>query len=167
MSPNPMDFAQFYAESKDVCLRAVLVGVGDLDTAQDLVDEAFARAWASWRKVRSHPAPQAWVVRVALNAGVSAWRRAPRERPVAGDGMAGLPDTAGVDLGDGIVAGDIMAALKRLPLRQRQVVAFRVFLDMDTANAARALGMAPGTVRAHLARAIATLRHEFAIEERG
>ena len=38
-------------------LRAVLVSVGDLDTARDLVDKAFARAWASWRTVSRHPAP--------------------------------------------------------------------------------------------------------------
>jgi RNA polymerase sigma-70 factor (sigma-E family) len=163
-----MDFAQFYAESKDVCLRAVLAGVGNLDTAQDLVDEAFARAWASWRTVGRHPAPQAWVVRVALNASVSAWRRNYRERLVATDGMASLPDPTGTDPGDGLVAREIMTALQRLPLRQRQVVILRVFLDMDTASTAKALGMAPGTVTAHLARAMATLRSEFGtLEERG
>ena len=48
---------EFYRRSADGCLRAVLVSVGDLDTAQDLVDEAFARAWASWRTVSGHPAP--------------------------------------------------------------------------------------------------------------
>jgi hypothetical protein len=60
-------------------LRTVLASVGDLDRAKDLVDEAFARAWASWRKVHRHPAPRAWVVRTALNVGVSAWRRRRRE----------------------------------------------------------------------------------------
>jgi hypothetical protein len=62
----PLDFAEFYRGSADECLRAVLVSVGDLDTAQDLVNEAFARAWASWRTVSRHPAPAAWVVRTAL-----------------------------------------------------------------------------------------------------
>lgn len=163
-----MEFAQFYAESKDICLRAVLAGVGDLDTARDLVDEAFARAWASWRTVGRHPAPQAWVVRVALNASVSAWRRTYRERLVDTDGMANVPDAAGADQGDGLMAGEIMTALKRLPLRQRQVVILRVFLDMDTASTAKALGIAPGTVTAHLARAMATLRNEFGtLEKRG
>jgi predicted RNA polymerase sigma factor len=58
-----LDFAEFYRRSADECLRAVLVSVGDLDTAQDLADEAFARAWASWRTVSRHPASAAWVVR--------------------------------------------------------------------------------------------------------
>jgi RNA polymerase sigma-70 factor (ECF subfamily) len=42
--------------------------LADRDTAQDLVDEAFARAAASWRTVSRHPAPVAWVVRTALRA---------------------------------------------------------------------------------------------------
>jgi DNA-directed RNA polymerase specialized sigma24 family protein len=74
-----LDFAEFYRESKDGCLFAVLVSVGDRDVAQDLVDEAFARAWASWRSVGRHPAPAAWVVRTALNASISRWRKRRRE----------------------------------------------------------------------------------------
>jgi RNA polymerase sigma-70 factor (ECF subfamily) len=70
-----LDFAEFYRRSRDECLRAVLVSVGNQDTAQDLVAEAFAGAWASWRTVSEHPAPKAWVVRTALNANVSRWRR--------------------------------------------------------------------------------------------
>jgi|SRR5271169_1330201 len=77
------DFAEFYRGSKDECLFTVLVSVGDLDAAQELVAEAFARAWASWPKVSKHPAPVAWIVRTALNANVSRWRRRRREVSVA------------------------------------------------------------------------------------
>jgi DNA-directed RNA polymerase specialized sigma24 family protein len=49
----------------------------------------------------------------------------------------------------------------RLPARQRQVVALRLFLDLDTGRTAEVLGIAPGTVTAHLARAIAALRHDL------
>src|SRR5437667_6367059 len=73
------DFAEFYSSAADECLRTVVVSIGDQDTAQELVDEAFARAWASWRTVSRHPAPKAWVVRTALNAGISRWRRRSRE----------------------------------------------------------------------------------------
>jgi DNA-directed RNA polymerase specialized sigma24 family protein len=60
------DFAEFYRETKDEFLFAVLVSVGDRDAAQDLVAEAFARAWASWPAVSRRPAPVAWVVEVFL-----------------------------------------------------------------------------------------------------
>ena len=133
---------------------------GDPDTAEELVAEAFARAWAAWRTVRRHPAPQAWVVRTALNARVSWWRRRRREGPLpVGDVEACWP--AGAAAAGEPVDRAIMVVLHRLPARQREVIALRVFLDLDTAQTARALGIAPGTVTAHLARAVATLRAEL------
>jgi RNA polymerase sigma factor (sigma-70 family) len=140
-------------------LFAVLVSVGDRDTAQELVAEAFARAWASWPTVSVHPAPAAWVVRTALNAGVSRWRRRRREVPVPD--FAAVADRPAGDAASGGVDPRIMAALSRLPERQRQVVALRLFLDLDTERTARVLGIAPGTVQSHLGRAIASLRSEL------
>jgi RNA polymerase sigma factor (sigma-70 family) len=55
----------------------------------------------------------------------------------------------------------LLAALRRLPTRQREVIALRVFLDMDTESVARLLGIAPGTVTAHLSRAVASLRGQL------
>ena len=160
MGTQRPDFAEFYREAKDQCLFAVLVSVGDRDTAQDLVAEAFARAWASWPAVSGHPAPAAWVVRTALNAGVSRWRRRRREVPVPDLALVADRPAAREPAGDG-VDPRIMAALLRLPARQRQVVALRLFLDLDTGRTAQVLGIAPGTVQAHLGRAIAALRDDL------
>jgi RNA polymerase sigma-70 factor (sigma-E family) len=154
------DFAEFYRESKDECLFTVMVSVGDQDTAQELVAEAFARAWASWRTVGRHPAPTAWVVRTALNANVSRWRRRRREITVPDPAMVADPPAVSGAC-DNPVDSQIMAALMRLPARQRQVVALRLFLDLDTGRTAEVLGIAPGTVQAHLGRAIAALRGEL------
>jgi len=63
---------------------------------------------------------------------------------------------------DSPVDATIMAAMMRLPARQRQVVALRLFLDLDTSRTAEVLGIAPGTVKEHLARALASLRHDLA-----
>jgi RNA polymerase sigma-70 factor (sigma-E family) len=153
------DFADFYRRSKDECLFTVLVSVGDRDIAQELVAEAFARAWASWRTVSRHPAPTAWVVRTALNANISRWRRRRCEVSVPDPGS--VADLPAADTGaDSSVDPRIMAALLRLPARQRQVVALRLFLDLGTDRTAQVLGIAPGTVQAHLGRAIAALRHD-------
>jgi DNA-directed RNA polymerase specialized sigma24 family protein len=46
MANEPTDFAEFYVSAKDDCLRAVLATTGDVQAAEDLVAEAFARAWA-------------------------------------------------------------------------------------------------------------------------
>ena len=151
------EFAEFFRASWQPCLRAVAAGTGDLTLAEEQVAEAFARAWASWRKVRDHPAPRAWVVRTALNTGASWWRRRGRELPMAGHDV---PETAedSPDLG---LDADVLTALRRLPDRQREVVLLRVFLDLDIDTTARQLGIAPGTVRAHLSRAVANLRADL------
>ena len=60
MDTDAAAFAEFYSSASDDCLRVVLATVRDRQTAEDLVAEAFARAWASWRKVSRHPAPRAW-----------------------------------------------------------------------------------------------------------
>jgi RNA polymerase sigma-70 factor (sigma-E family) len=146
------EFAEFYEASRDVCLRAVAACVADRSFAEDLVAEAFARAWMSWRQVSGHPAPRAWVVRTALNARASWWRRHRREVPLADHDPASAIDPP--EMVDAV----LITALRRLPARQREVVALRVLLDLDTETTAEVLGIAPGTVTAHLSRAVAALR---------
>lgn len=160
MGTQRLDFAEFYRSARDECLRAVLVIVDDHDSAQEIVAEAFARAWASWRAVSGHPAPRAWVVRTALNVNVSRWRRLHREVPVPD--LAVLADTPAAAAGaQAPVDPRVMAALARLPARQRQVIALRLILDLDTSGTAKALGIRPNTVMVHMARALATLRSDL------
>jgi DNA-directed RNA polymerase specialized sigma24 family protein len=129
------DFAEFYRSAADECLRAVLV------------------------------TPKAWVVRTALNTGISRWRRLRREVPVSD--LAAVTDRPAADPAVASpVDPQIMAALMRLPARQRQVVALRLILDLDTNGTAEALGIAPGTVMAHLGRAMAALRQDLQPELR-
>jgi RNA polymerase sigma-70 factor (ECF subfamily) len=149
------EFAEFFRGSWEPCLRAVVAVVGSSELAEDQVAEAFARAWGSWRKVRRHPAPRAWVVRTALNSGASWWRRRRRELPLAGQDV-----TAPGDLGSGLDA-TLLTAIWGLPARQREVIALRIFLDLDTATIASQLGIEAGTVRMHLSRGIAALRREL------
>ena len=163
METQRLDFAEFYRSSRDDCLRTVVVIAGDQDSAQELVAEAFARACASWRTVSRHPAPAAWVVRTALNLNISWWRRRRREVPVADPGLLADRPAAGTTAQDP-VDPQIMAALLRLPARQRQVIALRLILDLDTSGTARVLGIAPNTVMAHMARALAALRSDLVPE---
>jgi RNA polymerase sigma-70 factor (sigma-E family) len=155
------EFTEFYRSDRDACLRAVLAVVGERAPAEDLVAEAFARAWASWPTVRRHPAPRAWVVRTALNTRVSWWRRRRRET-----GLAVVPDeTAAGPAEDHELDPALLAVLRGLPRRQREVVVLRVFLDLDTRTTAAALGIAEGTVSAHLSRAVATVRGHLVPED--
>ncbi|MFD2092832.1 sigma-70 family RNA polymerase sigma factor [Blastococcus deserti] len=153
MTPEE-SFAEFYAARKDPCLRALVASGTDRAAAEEAVAEAFARAWASWPKVSRHPSPSAWVVRTALNHHVSRWRRTRREVALTADVAAAAQGRAP----DHVERDDLLRAVAALPERQRQVVALRVFLDLDTRQTAEALDLAPGTVSAHLHRALTSLR---------
>ncbi len=155
MSGEEKAFAEFFRESWAPCLKAVAASTGDMQLAEEHLADAFTRAWASWRKVSRHPAPRAWVVRTALNAGVSRWRRRARELPL-GDHDLAAPGSSGGGL-DAV----LLAALRRLPERQREVIVLRVLLELDIETTARQLEIAPGTVRAQLSRAVTTLRNEL------
>lgn len=118
--------------------------------------EAFDRAWARWRTVRDARSPAAWVVRTAVNADISWWRKRRREVGPPQDVRSDQPDLDG--------RRDLIAAVRRLPKRQREVVALRYILDLDTTTTAVALDISPGTVSAHLHQALATLRADLATE---
>jgi RNA polymerase sigma factor (sigma-70 family) len=149
------EFTDFYQTSWKACLQAVLASGESLESAEDLVADAFTKAWASWPQLRGHPAPRAWVVRTALNTRVSWWRRRWREFPLADYDLA-LPEAF-----SDLIDIDLLAAIRRLPMRQRQIIALRILADLDIETTSQQLGIAPGTVRAHLSRAVQTLRREF------
>lgn len=151
-------FSEFYAAGKDTVFRTVLAASGDRQLAEDAVAEAFARACVRWHRVREHPNPIAWVIRVALNVQRSWWRRVRREVP----GSPEHVDT--VSAPDGLAA-DLRAALATLPRRQREVVALRVIADLSAGETAALLDISTGTVGSHLHRALATLRSALSPSE--
>jgi len=164
VSREKTEFAEFFQASWEPCLRAVVASTGSVQLAEDQVAEAFARAWLSWRKVRRHPAPRAWVVRTALNVGASWWRRRIRELPLAGHDAEVHRDQA-LNAEDGGLDAALLTALRHLPGRQREVIALRVFIDLDIDTISAQLGIAPGTVRAHLSRGVMALRHELSLTQ--
>ena len=90
-----------------------------------------------------------------MNARVSWWRRHRREVALGSqDTMA----AAGQDLA---LDRSLVAALRRLPVRQREVIALRLLLDLDTSTTAEMLGMSASTVATHLHRAIGALRRDI------
>ena len=90
------------------------------------------------------PSGHGGVARTALNTGASWWRRRRHELPLADHDLATPGDR------DGGLDATLLAAIWHLPRRQREVIALRIFLDLDTATIARQLGIEAGTVRMHL-----------------
>jgi RNA polymerase sigma factor (sigma-70 family) len=146
---QPDEFAAFYAAALDPAYRAILLVTRHQSRADDAVHEAFTRAYEHWGEVRGHPVPVAWVIRVALNVHRSSWRIWQRE-------TSDPPEIAVVD--ELPIDSMLLRAVWRLPLRQRQVVALRVLLDLSSAQTAETLGISTGAVGSHLHRALAALR---------
>ena len=145
-------FERFFAATRDDVFRSLLVITRDRALADDGVAEAFTRAFERWSDVSVHPAPKAWIARTALNYVRSDRRRFRWFTPDVPDVPAPQPSAADPQL---------VARVLRLPRRQREVIALRILLDLSEERTAELLGIAPGTVGAHLSKALARLEREL------
>jgi RNA polymerase sigma-70 factor (ECF subfamily) len=111
------DFERFYLGSRRRLVGLLYTVTGDLHEAEDIIQEAFARAAADWSRISGYDVPEAWVRRVAFNLAANRRRRLVRHtaallrlgRPADVE-PRGVEDLALVD------------ALRTLPVRQRQAV---------------------------------------------
>lgn len=137
-------FEELYARAYGVAYQLL----GRRTEAEDVAQETLARAFVHWRKIRSYA--EAWVVRVAGNLAIDAWRRHRRlQHEAAPEGRTPGPDAARVDL---------HRALRRLSRRQREVLVLRFLADLPEADVAKALGCSVGSVKVHASRGLAALR---------
>jgi RNA polymerase sigma-70 factor (sigma-E family) len=140
---------------------------GDAGHAEDLAQAAFARAYASWGRVRRAGDPDAYVRRIVINEHRSRFRKHRVAEELRGD----LTDTAGRWQFGGQHQGpgeqqELLDALRALGPRQRAVVVLRYWLDLSEAETAAALGCSVGTVKSQASRALATLRKSAVAEGR-
>ena len=147
------DFDAFYlATVRRVVLYLYAAG-GDRGDAQDLAQEAFARAWQNWGKVSGYEDPEAWVHTVAWRLMANRWRGL--RRWLAAQARLGPPEQVTGSPSPDRVA--IVDALQRLPKPQRQAIALHYLLDMPVNDIAASTGTPTGTIKARLARARTTL----------
>jgi RNA polymerase sigma-70 factor, ECF subfamily len=140
-------FAAFYASSYRRLLGQLFAVTGDLTEAENALQEAYARAFARWPRVRDYDLPEAWVRRVALNLAAMAARSLRRR---AGALLRLGPPPQVPELDPELV--DLHLALRALPLGQRQVIVLHHLVGLPVEEVARELRLAPGTVKSRLAR---------------
>ena len=154
------DFRAFVRARQDALLRAAVLVCGNHHTAQDLLQEAFAKLASRWEQVRDG-SPEAYVRTILYRDAVSHWRKWRRESPYdvqAPDGVV-LATVAGRDhTGEWVSGADVRAALAQLPPRQRAVLVLRYYEDLPEEQIAEVLGVSPGTVKSQASRALANLR---------
>jgi RNA polymerase sigma-70 factor, ECF subfamily len=145
-------FDEFYRSTSARLMRYGYAVVGDLAEAQDVVQEAYTRAWQRWRTVAEHPHPEAWVRLVVSRLATDRWRRLSRWQAILL--RSGPPDNAHPPGEDTVV---VVAALRQLPVAQRQALALHYLFDLPVAEIAEETGVAVGTVTSWLSRGRAGL----------
>jgi RNA polymerase sigma-70 factor (sigma-E family) len=136
-------------------LRLAELLTGDRGRAEDLAQDGYAKAYAAWARIRGGD-PQAYVRRCIVNANTDWWRRRTwreQPRPLVPDQQERADMTALHAARD-----VVLRALARLTARERAVIALRFYLDLTEFQIASELGIAPGTVKSTVARALAKLR---------
>jgi RNA polymerase sigma-70 factor (sigma-E family) len=148
------DFSAFATSRWPGLVRLAFGLTGDRWLAEDMAQTALARAYVAWRRVSRADDPDTYLRRILVNVSHRRFRRRrlaeqpgdPPETPV--DGPADL-------VGERTA---LLAALRQLPPRQREVIVLRYWADLTDAQIAATLGCSPGTVRSQLSRALAKLR---------
>jgi RNA polymerase sigma-70 factor (sigma-E family) len=149
------EFDRLVREASPGLLRAAWLLVGEWPAAEDLVQTAFERTWPKWTKLADDDQRRAYLHRVLTNA----FLRDRRRRWTGELPAAELPQSIDADGADALVLRtSVVSAVRRLPPRQRAVVALRYLADLTEVQTAAALRCSVGTVKSYSARALATLR---------
>jgi len=154
------DFDEFYAAKFGVLRSQLYAYLGDRAEAQDLVQEAFCRAYARWDRIRKYEDPYAWVRRVAWNLATSRLRRQKtfatflrRQREEYHDEPS--PDRVA-----------LVSALSRIPAQLRKAVVLHYLGQLSVAEIAAQEDVAEGTVKSWLSRGRAALAEHFRDDQR-
>jgi RNA polymerase sigma factor (sigma-70 family) len=126
----------------------------DAQEAEDAVQDTMELAWRSWRAVRDPERREAWLRQICLRRCLRVRRGLLRRLFLGEDHPGGAVAERSSDL-------DLERALGLLSPHQRAVLALHYRFGYSLDECAAAMKCRPGTVRSHLARALATLRREL------
>ena len=155
-----MRFEEFAATRLPAVLRFAGVLTGDRALAEDVVQEVLLRASQRWDHLQTLDHPEAYVRKMIVNEYLS-WRR--RNWRLLPSGAAHEVDDriAPDHAGQHAERDALLIEIGKLPRRQRAVLVLRYYEGLPDLEIAGILGCAPGTVRGHASRALATLRIEL------
>jgi RNA polymerase sigma-70 factor (ECF subfamily) len=151
-----LDFDALYRSSRDDVYAFVATILRDRSAAEDCTAAAFERAYRRQRKFDAERGSErAWLFGIARHAALDELRRRRRHAHLTHD----PPDRPGLDPADAIAAkADVRAALGRLQVKDREVIALRYHAGLDTAEVAGVLGITPTNAGTLLHRAMTKLR---------
>jgi RNA polymerase sigma-70 factor (sigma-E family) len=140
-------------------IRIALLMLGDRGAAEDVVQDAFLGMYRRWQGLSEPGKAEAYIRSAVLNGCRDALRRRSRHRR--------REWVAAVDLGEppsaeamALISEDrrrILAGLRLLPVRQREALVCRFYLELSEEETAQVMGIARGTVKSTTSRAVAAL----------
>ncbi len=142
-------FDEFFSEQRGPLFAQAYALTGDVDEAQDLVQEVMLRTWRRWTRVSQMDRPSSWARRVLRNLAVGRWRKQRVRRSVS---ETDTP-TPGPDVGH----LDVARALRRLPDKQRDAVVLHDVVGLSVAEVAVEMNEPEGSIRGWLSRGRRTL----------
>jgi RNA polymerase sigma-70 factor (ECF subfamily) len=144
------DFEEFYAANYGKVAALVAAVLGDRHEADDVAQEAFARALARWPRVSGYELPEAWVRQVAMRLAIDSTRRLRRmlrNMPL----LRAAARPAEPEPGDSLAFTALGRALSRIPMREREVIVLHYVADLSVEQIAHDRNIPAGTVKARLA----------------
>jgi RNA polymerase sigma factor (sigma-70 family) len=159
-------YDQLVREHQGIAFRTAYVITGSAADAEEVVQDAFVKAYRARGRFRSGAPFRPWLLAIVANEARNRRRAAGRrarlelhlaeERPSGG--AAPSPEVALLAREE---RAELLAAVDRLGEEQRAAVACRYFLGLSEAETAAVLGCRPGTVKSRLSRALARLEEEL------
>jgi len=143
------------AARQPALLRTAYLLAGDRAGAEDLLQNAFAKLYLSWDRVRDREALDGYVRRIMVNEHNSLWRRAWKRREHPTDVVPDHGTTDAYDEGQGSA---LWSFVQTLPPKQRSVIVLRYYEQLSEVETADTLGISVGTVKSQASRALASLR---------
>ncbi|MDE3231144.1 MAG: sigma-70 family RNA polymerase sigma factor [Chloroflexota bacterium] len=152
-SPPDAAYEAFIREHQRAILNYLWRMTGDEQSAYDLTQEVFVRAWRSFEKLRGYERPRGWLFRVATNLALSSL--AGRKAPLASvDLLSTEQQPQASDPARSVVERDaVRAALAGLSPQRRAALTLREVYGLSCAEVARALGVSDAAARMTLSRA--------------
>jgi RNA polymerase sigma factor (sigma-70 family) len=155
---KPASFSDAARVHLDAVYRYLLTMTKDAALAEDLTSETFERAFRRWHRFDPRRAGErTWLLMLARSAALDHFRaedrRRRREERFARDQELGSAELR-VDLG---LSPGLEEALGGLSAAEREVIALRVVVELDSETAARVLGISPSTCSTRLSRALRKL----------
>ncbi len=156
-------YAELVRRYQAPALRTAALLAADADDAEEAVQDAFVKAHRALGRFRDGAPFRPWLLQIVANEARNRRRSAGRRRGLALRVAEDLTSSDAAPSPEVVVLGreareTLLAAVSRLGPDDRLVIGYRYFMDLSEAEMADALGVARGTVKSRLSRAIARLR---------